>query len=71
VKITVPIFLFSWPVVVLALFAWLPPRRAAIAAFLVGWLFLPISSFKLPGLPEYSKIFATNASVLLAILVFD
>jgi len=69
--ILVPITLFGWVPCVLLLFMWLPPRRAVITAFMAGWLFLPAATFDLPGLPDYSKMTATCAGVLLATLVFD
>jgi hypothetical protein len=69
--ILVPITLFGWVPCVLLLFLWLPPRRAVIVAFMVGWLFLPAATFQLPGIPDYSKMAATCAGVLLAALVFD
>jgi hypothetical protein len=69
--ILVPITLFGWVPCVLLLFLWLPPRRAVITAFLGGWLFLPAATFQLPGIPDYSKMAATCAGVLLAALIFD
>jgi hypothetical protein len=69
--ILVPITLFGWVPSVLLLFMWLPPRRAVITAFMVGWLCLPAATFDLPGLPAYSKMTATCAGILLAAMVFD
>ncbi|HXY33686.1 MAG TPA: hypothetical protein VEI07_05625 [Planctomycetaceae bacterium] len=69
--ILVPITLFGWVPSVLLLFMWLPPRRAVITAFMVGWLCLPAATFELRGLPDYSKMTATCAGVLLAAVVFD
>jgi len=56
---------------VLAMFALLPPRRAVLVSFLVAWLFLPVAKFDLQGLPDYTKMSATCAGVLLAIIIFD
>ena len=36
-----------------------------------GWLFLPAATFQLPGIPDYSKMAATCAGILLAALIFD
>jgi hypothetical protein len=69
--ILVPITLFGWVPCVLLLFMWLPPRRAVVVAFMAGWLFLPPYTFDLPGLPDYSKMAATCAGVLLATVLFD
>ncbi|MEW6250728.1 MAG: O-antigen ligase domain-containing protein [Planctomycetota bacterium] len=70
-NIFVYIGLLGWLPAVLFLFAVLPPRRAVLAAFLVAWLFLPIAQFKLSGLPDYTKMSATCAGVLLATAIFD
>jgi hypothetical protein len=69
--ILVPITLFGWVPCVMLIFLWLPPRRAVITAFMVGWLFLPAATFQLPGIPDYSKMAATCAGILLAALIFD
>lgn len=63
--------LFAWPLMVLALFALFPTRRAVLIAFLAAWLFLPMASFKSPGLPEYSKITATVIAVFVGMVLFD
>ncbi len=49
----------------------LPSRRAVITAFLFAWLFLPMASYRLPMIPDYSKMSATCLSVLLATFLFD
>lgn len=63
--------MMAWIPVVLLLFAVLPPRRAVIVAFLAGFLFLPMVSYKLPYLPDYSKMSATSAGILFGSLCFD
>ena len=71
-SITVYIALLGWPFVALALFAWLPARRAAIAAYLGAWMFLPQKSpFMFESLPEYDKAAASALGVLLGTLVFS
>ncbi|HEV8292607.1 MAG TPA: hypothetical protein VGP94_11820, partial [Tepidisphaeraceae bacterium] len=65
------IALFGWIPLILILFALLPARRAVLTAFIVGWLFLPMSSFKIPGLPDYNKVTATNLGVLMMAMMFD
>lgn len=68
----VPIMLFGWVPVVLVLFATLPPRRAVIVAFLGAWMFLPqYNAYHIPGLPAYTKTFATCAGVLFSAVIFD
>lgn len=70
-SIAVPITLFGWPIVVLALFAALPARRAVIVGMLGAWLFLPIAGYSLPGFPDITKMSITCVSVFLATLIFD
>jgi len=69
--VLVPLTLFGWVPFVLLLFVLLPPRRAVIAAFLIAWLFLPDAGYRLPGLPDYTKMFATCVGVLLGAALFD
>src|SRR5689334_22683904 len=63
--------MIAWVPVVLLLFSILPRHRAAAAAFVTGWLFLPVVTYPIAGLPDYSKITATCAAPLLAICIFD
>jgi tetratricopeptide (TPR) repeat protein len=63
--------LFIWLPVVAAFFAFLPPRRAVVVSFVVAWLALPNISFPLSGVPDYTKMSATVAIVLLCMLIFD
>lgn len=70
-SITVPLALFGWIPVILLMFGLLPPRRAVVAAFVVGWLFLPNAAYEFKGLPEYTKMSATSFGVLLGAILFD
>lgn len=67
---TVPIAMFGLPVAAALLFAFLPPRRAVIAAILLCWLFLPMAGYKLEGIPRYTKLTATTGAILLGTVVF-
>src|SRR5215213_2912828 len=60
-----------WIPTVLVLFAVLPSRRAVIVSFLAAWLFLPMASYPLPFLPDYTKMSATCAGIFIATLIFD
>src|SRR6185503_4686314 len=62
---TVYVALLGWPLVAICLCAILPPRRAVITAFIAAWLFLPMASFPIPGLPDWTKMSATAISLLL------
>lgn len=61
-----------WLPVVLALFLFLPARKAVVTSFIVSWLFLPQRVlFMFPGLPDYDRTSATCYSILLATFIFD
>jgi hypothetical protein len=67
----VPIALFGWIPVALALFRFLPTRRAVLVAMLFAWMFLPIAEYGVEGWPDYTKTLATCGVVLLATALFD
>jgi hypothetical protein len=66
----VPLALFGWIPVVIVLFAVLPAKSATAYAFAIGWCFLPIAGYSLPGLPDYTKTFATSIGALLGLATF-
>ena len=65
------IVLFGWIPVVFFLFLLLPPRRAVGTSLLIGWLFLPVANYNLPGFLDYNKTTATCLSVFLAAAILD
>ena len=67
----VPLAMFGWIPLGLLLFALLPPRRAIIAAFLIGWLFLPQAGYAIQALPDYTRITAVPLVVLAGVAFFD
>lgn len=67
----VPIVMFTWPLVVAALFLALPVQRAVVTAFIAAWLFLPIASFSIPGFTDYTKMTATCGGVLIGVSIVD
>jgi hypothetical protein len=67
----VPMAMFGWIPLVLALFKRLQPRHAVIAGFLLAWMFLPQYDYRLPGLPNYSKISAASYGILLGTWLFN
>lgn len=69
--ILVPITLYGWIFVAIALFAVLPPRRAVLAAYLLAWLFLPQAAIPFKGFPDLDKVSATGLGALLGVLIFD
>jgi hypothetical protein len=69
--ILVPLVMFGWIPIVMGIFYRFPPQRAIIIAFVVAFLFLPMASYHIEGIPSYTKMSATCFGVLLAALVFD
>jgi len=63
--------MLTWVPLVLVLFALMRPRRAVIAGFLGGWLFLPEMGYTWSGIPDYDKASATALAVVLGLVVFD
>ena len=63
--------LAAWVPLIFVLFATMSSRRATIAAFVIGYLFLPDARFSFHTLPDLSKVSLTAVGVLLATLCFD
>ena len=55
----------------LYLFVRYPPQRAVILVFIIGFLFLPVTSVKFPLIPPYGKITAASYVVLIATAIYD
>jgi hypothetical protein len=67
----VQLALFGWPAVTLFLFASMQPRKALLISLWGGWLFLPVHTFPVPFLPDYSKFTCVVGSCLLGVVLFD
>ena len=67
----VPLAMFSWVPLVLWAFSRFDPKKAAAGAFVLGWMFLPEAAFKLPGLPDYTKMTASCVGVMLGAFIYD
>jgi hypothetical protein len=67
----IPLTLFGWFFVVLFLYRHLPPQRALVISFVSAYLFLPVYSYAIPGLPVYGKMSATCYATLFAVLFYD
>src|SRR5207248_2047306 len=67
----VPLALFGFlPIALLAF--WLLPRRVALLAVTIaGVLFLPMSAYKVKGIPELSKASVVSYALVLGMLLFD
>jgi len=70
-RLMVPIAMYGFLPVCIALFAFLPARRAAAIALIGGWLFLPQAVIDFPGLPDYSRAVAVSLGLLIGIIFFD
>jgi hypothetical protein len=69
--VLVPIALFGFIPVALAMFWLMPARRAVFTAMIGGYMFLPNAQYHLSGLPNYTKSSAICYGVFLGILLFD
>lgn len=67
----VPIALFGWIPVGLALFLLMPPRRAVLTVFIGGWLFLPMFGVPFEGFPDFDKVVAVGITAMLGTILFD
>jgi tetratricopeptide (TPR) repeat protein len=63
--------LLGWIPLVVALYALLPGRRAAVIAVIGAWLLLPPFTLPISGLPDYSKNTAASVGMMLGTLLFD
>lgn len=61
----VPIMMFGWVPLTVILFLTIPPRTAVLCSVIGGVLFLPMTTYDLPGFPEYSKTTAIALGLLL------
>lgn len=67
----VPVALLGWVPFVSWLFSKIHPREGAAIAFALSLMFLPVASIPLSGLPDYTKVTATCAGILLAAWKYD
>lgn len=70
-QLTVYAAMFGFPVVAAALFGMLPARRAVLACYLGGWLFLPNAQWAIAGIPDYNKVSAVTFVTLALAVLFD
>ncbi len=63
--------MFGWIPLILLIFAFAPPRRAILVAYIGGFLFLPNAAYELSGMPDYTKTTAAGLAVLLGVVIFD
>ena len=59
-----------WFPIVVALFAFLHPRRAMIFAFIFAWMFLPVATYFVVGIPDITKMNVTGLGVLVGTALF-
>ena len=67
----IPLVMLGWIPVGLWLFRKFQGRIAIIAGVIIAWGFLPVYTYSLPGLPDYSKISALSYVMLLGIVLYD
>jgi len=67
----VSIILFGYPLICVALFLFMPARKAATVGLVVGFLFLPEVQIQLPALMSYNKILASVIGPLIGLAIFE
>lgn len=71
-NLTVPIAMFGWPFVSLAMFLFMPARRATLISMLAGWFLLPTGvAYPISGFPDYTREMATLIGALAGMALFD
>lgn len=64
--------LLAFPALAAVLFMFMPLRRAILAAYLLGWMFLPQGALEVPGvLPDYERNVAIGLGVIGALVLLD
>jgi hypothetical protein len=63
--------MYGWIPAVLYIFMRFPAQRALVVSFILAWLFLPMATYKLPGIPPYNKMSAACYGILLATIIYD
>ncbi|QQE12536.1 O-antigen ligase domain-containing protein [Planctomycetota bacterium] len=67
----VPLTLALWVPTVVVMFAMMKPHKAAMWAFVLGWMYLPELGIGLPGLPDFTKVSSTAIAIMLGVCLFD
>lgn len=63
--ILVPIMMFGWVPLTIIFFFFLRPRTAVLCSVIGGFLFLPMATYDLPGIPIYTKTTAIALGLIL------
>lgn len=64
--------LLAFPALAVVLFMFMPLRRAILAAYLLGWMFLPQGALDVPGvLPDYGRNLAIALGVVGSLVLLD
>jgi hypothetical protein len=61
----VPVALFGWVFVVIGIFFYKKAQEAVVASVIIGFLFLPIATFDLQGMPQYNKFTSISLGLIL------
>lgn len=64
-SLLVPFMLFGWVPLAIAMFLNLKPHHAVLCIIIGGWLFLPMTTYNLPGIPPYSK----NTAIAIGLII--
>lgn len=67
----VPVMLFGWIPLTILFFLVMRPRTAVLCSVIGSFLFLPMATYDLPGIPAYSKTTAAALGLILGGLISD
>ncbi len=67
----IDVVMIGAPVVVLIAFFFFPTQRVIFVASLLLWLFLPVHTYDLPGLPDVDKSWVIGVVAVMGVLGFD
>jgi hypothetical protein len=67
----VPLVMVGWVPLAALLFRKIPARQAAAAAFVLGFLFLPVAKIPMKGLPDLTKVTICCAGILAGAWIYD
>lgn len=64
----VPVMMFGWIPFTVSAFALLSSRRAVLVSVIGGVLLLPMATYNIPGIPDYTKTTAIAVGLLLGVM---
>lgn len=67
----VPITMIGWIPIVGLFFKYFKANQAASLSFVLGWMFLPVATIPMKGLPDITKVTLSCVAILIGAWIFD